>query len=194
MDNFRAAWDWAVTQGEFALIEQTMRVFAALYDMRGWLQEGLEMLDHAVAALETAHGQLPPDRTTQIALGHILTTRAMLATRLGQQEQAQAMFERSLEILRPLDEPRVLVETITFLGLVMEFTGNYLQGIGTVHGRAGDRHGNWRSVVSQRCAASARGGRQSEAAAGGPRSRTSDYSPSWRIGASLAIPASQPLH
>ena len=125
MDNFRAAWDWAVTQGEFALIEQTMRVFAALYDMRGWLQEGLEMLDRAVAALETAHGQLPPDRTTQIALGHILTTRAMLATRLGQQGPAQAMFERSLEILRPLNEPGVLVEAITFLGLVMEFTGNY---------------------------------------------------------------------
>ena len=34
-------------------------------------------------------------------------------------------LERSLDILRPLDEPRVLVETITFLGLVMEFTGNY---------------------------------------------------------------------
>ncbi len=35
------------------------------------------------------------------------------------------MLERSLEILRPLNEPRVLVEAITFLGNVMEFTGNY---------------------------------------------------------------------
>ena len=35
------------------------------------------------------------------------------------------MLERSLEILRPLNEPRVLVESITFLGMVMEVTGNY---------------------------------------------------------------------
>ncbi len=125
MDNFRSAWDWAVTHGEFALIEQTMRLFVMLYDTRGWLQEGLDMLGRAVSALETAHGQSPPDRTNQVALGHILTARSVLATRLGQHELAQAMLERSLEILRPMDEPRVLVEAITFLGNVMEFSGNY---------------------------------------------------------------------
>ncbi|HEU5103702.1 MAG TPA: tetratricopeptide repeat protein, partial [Roseiflexaceae bacterium] len=125
IDNFRSAWEWALTHGEFALIEQTMRTFWMLYDTRGWLQEGLEMLGRTVSALETAHGQSPPDQTHQVALAHILTAQAVLATRLGQQEQAQATLERSLDILRPLDEPRVLVETITFLGLVMEFSGNY---------------------------------------------------------------------
>jgi predicted ATPase/transcriptional regulator with XRE-family HTH domain len=125
IDNFRSAWNWAVTHGEFALIEQTLRMFVMLYDTRGWLQEGLDMLGRAVSALEMAYGQSPHDRTHQVALGHLLTSYAELATRLGQQEQAQATLERSLEILRPLHEPRVLVETITFLGLVMEFTGNY---------------------------------------------------------------------
>src|SRR5512136_1685737 len=125
MDNFRIAWDWAVAHGEFALIEQTMRIAAMLYDTRGWLREGLDYLGRAVNALEAAHGQSPPDRTNQVALAHILASRALLATRLGQHEQAQAMLERSLEILRPLNEPRVLVEAITFLGIVMEFTGNY---------------------------------------------------------------------
>jgi tetratricopeptide (TPR) repeat protein len=125
IDNFRSAWDWAITHGEFALIEQTMRTFWMLYDTRGWLQEGLDMLGRAVSALERAHGGSPSDRTNQVALGRILTAHAVLATRLGQQEQAQATLERSLEILRPLHEPRVLVEAISFLGLVMEFTGNY---------------------------------------------------------------------
>jgi tetratricopeptide (TPR) repeat protein len=121
----RAAWEWAVTHGEFALIEQTMRVFSMLYDTRGWLQEGLDLLGRAIDVLEAAHGQSPPDRTNQVALGHMLASRSVLATRLGRHEQAQAMLERSLDILRPLNEPRVLVEAITFLGLVMEFTGNY---------------------------------------------------------------------
>ena len=84
MDNFRAAWDWAVTHGEFALIEQTMRTFAMLYDTRGWFQEGLDTLGRAVNALEAAHGQSPPDRTNQVALGHLLATRALLAYRLAQ--------------------------------------------------------------------------------------------------------------
>jgi tetratricopeptide (TPR) repeat protein len=125
MDNFRVAWDWAVAHGEFAQIEQTLRAFIMLYDTRGWYQEGLDTLGRAVDALETAHGQAPTDRTNQVALGHLLTTRGLLAYRLGQHEQAQAMLERSLVILRPLNDPRVVVEPITFLGTVMTLIGDY---------------------------------------------------------------------
>jgi len=39
------------------------------------------------------------------------------------------MLERSLQILRPLNEPRVLVEAITFLGVVMILTGNYARAL-----------------------------------------------------------------
>ena len=129
MDNFRAAWDWAVTHGEFALIEQTMRLFCWFYDTRGWFQEGLDTLGRAVNALEMAHKQLPPDRTDQIAWGHILATRSWFAYRLAYYEQAQAMFQQSLDILRPLNEPHVLVESITYLGMLMEVTGNYARAL-----------------------------------------------------------------
>lgn len=125
MYNFRSAWDWAVTHGEFALIEQTMRTFWMLYDTRGWFPQGFDTLRGAVEALEAAHGQSPRDRTNLIALGHLLSTAAWLAYRMANYEQAQAMFERSLEILRPLDVPGVLVEPINRLGMLMEVTGNY---------------------------------------------------------------------
>jgi predicted ATPase len=125
MDNFRTAWEWAVAQGEFALIEPALHTLAYFYDTRGWLQDGLDTFGRAVAALETAHGPLPPDRTGQIALGHLLAARALLASRAGQYEQAQGMLERSLAILRAANEPRVLVEAITFLGMAMDLTGNY---------------------------------------------------------------------
>jgi len=129
MDNFRVAWDWAVTHGEFALIEQTVRLFVWFYDIRGWFQEGLDTLGRAVDVLETCHEHSPPDRTDQVALGHILAARSWLAYRLAHYEQARAMLERSLEILRPLNEPRVVVESITFLGQVMEVTGNYSRAL-----------------------------------------------------------------
>jgi tetratricopeptide (TPR) repeat protein len=96
-----------------------------LYDTRGWLHDGLDMLGRAVIALEASRERTLPDRTDQVALGHLLTTRALLAYRLAQHEQAQAMLERSLEILRPLNELRVMVESLTFLGVVMLLTGNY---------------------------------------------------------------------
>jgi len=129
MDNFRTAWEWAVTHGEFALIEQTLRAFAMLYDTRGWFQEGIDILGRPVDALETSHDHSPLDRTDQLVLGHLLTTRSLLTYRLGQHEQAQAMLERSLEILRPLNEPRALPEPLAFLGTVMALTGNYARAM-----------------------------------------------------------------
>jgi predicted ATPase/transcriptional regulator with XRE-family HTH domain len=121
MDNFRAAWEWAITNREFALIEQTIRTLAYFYDIRGWLQEGIYVFGNAVIKLEISS----PDRINQITLGHALVSRSVLESRLGLYEQAQAGLERSLEILRPLNEPRVMVESITLLGNVMEFTGDY---------------------------------------------------------------------
>ena len=129
MDNFRTAWEWAISSGEFALIEQTLRTFAMLYDTRGWYQEGIDTLDRSATTLETTHVQSSPDRMTQVALGHILASRALLASRLGQYEQALAMLEHSLEILRPLNELRVLVEPIYSLGTVMELTGDYARAL-----------------------------------------------------------------
>jgi predicted ATPase/transcriptional regulator with XRE-family HTH domain len=125
MDNFRIAWDWAVTHHEFALIEQTLLAFATYFDNRGRFQEGLDLLGRATGALEAANEKSPPGRNELVALGHLLACSGLLAFRLAQNDQAQEMLERSLEILRPLDEPNVLVESVTFLGIVLVLVGNY---------------------------------------------------------------------
>jgi tetratricopeptide (TPR) repeat protein len=104
-------------------------MFWMLYDGRGWFQEGLDTLGRAVTALATSHQHAPPDRTNQVALGHLLTTRAWFAYRLAHYEQAQALLERSLDILRPVHEPRVLVESLAYLGMLMEATGNYARAL-----------------------------------------------------------------
>ncbi len=123
--NLRAAWDWAVAHDEFALIEQTLRAFAMLYDTRGWFQEGVDDLGRAVDVLEAAHGKSPPDRKNQMALGHLLTALALFTYRLAQLEPAQAMLERALRILRPLEDAAIVVEPLAFLGTVMILTGDY---------------------------------------------------------------------
>jgi len=75
--------------------------------------------------METAHGQFPAERTDQIALGHLLASCSLFAYRLAQHERAEAMLVRSMEILSPLNEPRLLVQPITYLGVVMNLMGNY---------------------------------------------------------------------
>jgi predicted ATPase/DNA-binding XRE family transcriptional regulator len=132
MDNIRVAWNWAITQSEFGLIEETLRAFAMLYETRGLYQEGLDMLSRAIDRLEVLHGSSPADRTGQAALGHLLTNRALLTFRLGQHAEAQAMIERCLEILRPLNDTRLLVEPITYLGVVMSLTGDYARALDLV--------------------------------------------------------------
>jgi tetratricopeptide (TPR) repeat protein len=61
-----------------------------------------------------------------------LTNRALLTFRLGHHAEAQAMLERSLEILRPLNDTRLLVEPITYLGVVMSLTGDYTRALDLV--------------------------------------------------------------
>jgi tetratricopeptide (TPR) repeat protein len=62
-------------------------------------------------------------------LGHLLSTRAWLAYRLANYEQAQAMLERSLEIIFPLNEPHALAEALSYFGMLMEVTGNYARAL-----------------------------------------------------------------
>jgi len=125
MGNFRLAWDWAIAHGDFGLIEETLRAFIMLYDTRSWYQEGIETLGRAIDALEMAHGKRPADRTNQLALGHLLTELALLTYRLGHHASAQAMLERSLAILRPLHDPAVVGEPLSFLGTVLNLTGQF---------------------------------------------------------------------
>ncbi|RPJ42948.1 MAG: hypothetical protein EHM21_12180 [Chloroflexi bacterium] len=129
IDNFRAAWDWAVTHGELNQIEQTLRVFTILYDMRGWLQEGLDTLGRTVTALEITQVCSPAEQADSLVLGRTLAARAVFDLRLGLYEQAKEMLERSLEILRPFNEPGLLVEPVTYLGTVLELAGHYSRAI-----------------------------------------------------------------
>lgn len=125
MDNFRSAWDAAISNHEFELLEQSIRTISLLMDTRGWFHEGLESHGRAIAALETIHLNSGLNRFDQIALAHLLVYHSMFETRLAHYEKAQAGFERCLEILRPLDEPRVLASAAAFFGNMMEFNGNY---------------------------------------------------------------------
>jgi len=124
IDNIRSAQEWALDRGEFSMIEGAMRAYGSFHDTLGWAQEALDYLGRVSDALETVSQDAPFSRADQIALAHTLTARSLFAFRLGQHELARAMLERSFAILRPLDEPRVLVEALAFLGIISIIIGD----------------------------------------------------------------------
>jgi len=122
IDNIRSAHEWALAQGKFSLIESTLRAYLILFDTLGWAQEALDTLGRVKDVLES---KLSLTREEQVALAHVLTSRSLFAYRAAQMELANAMLSRSLEILRPLNEPGIQVEALTYLGIITLTAGNF---------------------------------------------------------------------
>lgn len=119
IDNVRAAWAWAVEREKFAPLGQALRSFGWLCDMRGWLGEGIEQTELIVQTLRAkSEGEV-----RQTALGLALTQQGMLYFRLGQYDRALSLLGESLEILRPLDKPALLLDALIISGIVMYLTG-----------------------------------------------------------------------
>ncbi|MBL8102879.1 MAG: tetratricopeptide repeat protein [Anaerolineales bacterium] len=122
IDNIRSALEWALAHKEFALLETTMRAYSTLYDTLGWAQEALDYLGKVRDVLESKSTLSKKEEL--VALAHVLTSRSLFALRVGQQTEATLMLNRSLEILRPINVPHILVEALTFLGIVTIITGD----------------------------------------------------------------------
>ncbi len=119
IDNVRTAWTWAVKREKFVLLEQALRCFGWLYEMRGWFREGLEQVERVVQALRAR----PEDEERQKVLGQALAQQGLLFFRQGRHSGAQSRFEESLSILRPIGDPALLVDPLIFYGIVMFLWG-----------------------------------------------------------------------
>ena len=117
--NVRAAWAWAVEREKFLSIGPALRSFALLFDIGGWLRQGIEQIELVVQALRaTSQGE-----EHQKVLGQALTQQGDLLFRQGQFDQAIIRLEESLAILRPMDDPALLTGPLIFSGTIMHLIG-----------------------------------------------------------------------
>ncbi len=117
--NVRVAWDWAVRCEKFVLLGPALRCFGWLYDMRGWLGEGIEQVELVVQALRARS----EDEERQKVLGQALAQQGLLYFRQGRHDRAQALFDESLAILHPIGDPALLLVPLIFSGIVMFLSG-----------------------------------------------------------------------
>lgn len=119
IDNLRAAWDWAVARGMFDAIAPALRSFGALFELSGWMEDGVELLEPVILA-----GRAAPDNPDRRRMqGEALVQQGLLLFRLGHFAQAQVRLRASLDLLRTFADPDLLVRPLLFHGIILFLDG-----------------------------------------------------------------------
>jgi DNA-binding SARP family transcriptional activator/predicted ATPase len=119
IENIRAAWRWAVTQGQ-AAVGHALEGLALFYYMRSWFQEGEEQFSQAAACLAER-----PDGAARLVWGKLLAWQGWFTFLLGRQVAARALLRQSLDILRPDSAPGDLVYPLNWMAVVTFDLGAY---------------------------------------------------------------------
>jgi tetratricopeptide (TPR) repeat protein len=111
INNVRAAWRWAVEGLKLPQIEESLESLYLFYYARGWIQEGQSAFQHALDALEA--GVEGEEGSGERVVMRLLARLGRFSWRLGRQQEAKALLQRSLaacERLEAAGDPEVAGE------------------------------------------------------------------------------------
>lgn len=88
MENVRAAWMFAASQGDLAALERALPTMSLYFQLRGQYAEGLAFYEQTITALQARASGVERDAV----LGHVAARAAELAVALHQAEAATALL------------------------------------------------------------------------------------------------------
>ena len=118
IDNFRAAWEWAISQGQFEMLSPCMRTLILVYDLRGWYAEGLERL----GAIRQRLGDVQQGQHA-ITRGLALSFQGWFYFRQGELQEALEHLEEGISTLRSTGDAIALAETLAMYGPLLTSLG-----------------------------------------------------------------------
>lgn len=118
--NLSAAWAWALSQKQFTRMDAALQSLWMLYDVHGWLVDGIEQTGGLIDTLRTETG-------LEICLGRALTFHGMLIFRAGDYIRARAAFEEGITLLHTAGETKYLPPALIFNGIVISLMGDFSQ-------------------------------------------------------------------
>ena len=145
IENVRAAWRWAVTQGRVQELRQAANSLSVFFQVRSLFQEGAEAFGRAASALEAAREQGTTEEIER-TLGLLWAYQGWFSDRLCQQQQAQALLQRSIDLLSPLSlgeelataylmsAPIGLVQNVSEAEQRLQVSKDYYQSLGKAWG------------------------------------------------------------
>lgn len=125
IDNLRLAWNWGFAHGRYDLFSHAAGAFVWFYDIRGWMAEGNDHLEHVIQAIDQIESTRKLSVEESIALARMLTCRAILTFRQGNARLAEIFTERSLKVLRPIHSPEARRSAVSYAGIVKYALGKY---------------------------------------------------------------------
>jgi predicted ATPase/DNA-binding SARP family transcriptional activator/uncharacterized protein HemY len=124
MENIRAAWEWAATQGEIEAIERALEPLFNLQQNRGYCQEGLEDFSSALASIDAPAA--PMQHPGLEALRARLRARqGAFCYALGDYGAATSHLEHSLRSAQALALAGEQAFALNVLGQVAAWPGDY---------------------------------------------------------------------
>lgn len=120
IDNLRAAWGWAIAHEKLAALNDSVMGFGRLFELGGWLREGIEQIEPLVQLLRNQVDGAERNRV----LGKALGQQALLWFRWGDFERAQTVFEESIHRLRPLNDSAALAHSLVYSSVLKHLTGD----------------------------------------------------------------------
>ncbi len=111
IDNVRAAWHWMVENRSAEELYQSAHSLRYFAELRGRYSEALEMFGQAADALRSA--SLTKENRTVYAL--MLALQGLFYLDFSSADKGKALAEESLAILRPLNDPEVMITALDTL-------------------------------------------------------------------------------
>jgi predicted ATPase/DNA-binding SARP family transcriptional activator len=120
IDNLRAAWSVALQRENFSALGDAVIGVGRLFELGGWLREGIEQIEPVVQQLRCKTA----DAERNHILGKALGQQALLWFRWGKFEHAVTVFDESIDLLRPLDDPAALTHSLVYRSVIAHLHGD----------------------------------------------------------------------
>jgi predicted ATPase/DNA-binding CsgD family transcriptional regulator len=119
IDNLRAAWMQAATLGDAPTLLAMARNFNLLYDVQGWIHDGIVLFERAAEALR------PLGAEAAIARGVILGWQGYLLIRAGRPAAARPLLAEGVAIVSAAGSTEGLAHLLLHLGTVEMYAADF---------------------------------------------------------------------
>ncbi|MCP5097446.1 MAG: tetratricopeptide repeat protein, partial [Chloroflexi bacterium] len=120
ISNIHAAWQHAIDDNQYELIDKAIEALTLFYYMRSWFIEGADLFTRAITQLSKE--KLPPT-----IYGKLLARQGWFTFLLGQHTLAHVLLHQSLQTLRSQNATAEMSFNLNFLAVVTYTLGDYDQ-------------------------------------------------------------------
>ena len=129
IENIRLAWQWAVTESQIDLLDQSYLSLYLYYETRGWFQEGEKLFRETSEMLLRKLGQIDQaSKKETLTLGRIQSRAGWFAYRCGLLEEAVNTTKQCEAVFRQLGAKADMAQSINDLGILLRRRGEYEKG------------------------------------------------------------------